>query len=72
VLEAHDSGVDVLRLIERRIVIERLREDRDRAQGIVRPPETGHIDLLIADGGSVARKLLAAVIASLELRPTGI
>jgi hypothetical protein len=47
VLEAHDSGVDVLRLIERRIGIERLREDRDRAQGIVRPAETGRIDLLI-------------------------
>ena len=33
VLEAHDSGGDVLRLIERRIGIDRLREDRDRAQG---------------------------------------
>lgn len=32
VLEAHDSGVDVLRLIERRIGIERLREDRDRSR----------------------------------------
>ena len=71
-LEAHESGGDVLRLIERRIGIERLREDRDRAQGIVRPTETGHLDLLIADGGSTGRKLLAAVIESLELRPTGV
>ena len=37
VLEAHDSGGDVLRLIERRIGIEQLRADRDRAQDIVRP-----------------------------------
>ena len=72
VLQAHDSGGDVLRLIERRIGIERLREDRDRAQGIVRPTDTGHLDLLIADGGSTGRKLLAALIESLELRPTGV
>ena len=72
VLEAHDSGGDVLRLIERRIGFERLREDRDRAQGILRPTDTGHLDLLIADGGSTGRKLLAALIESLELRPTGV
>jgi hypothetical protein len=72
VLEAHDSGGDVLRLIERRLGIERLREDRDRAQGIVRPTDTGHIDLLIADAGSTGRKLPAAVIESLELRATGV
>lgn len=41
VLEAYDSGGDALRLIERRIGIDRLREDRDRAQGIVRPSDTG-------------------------------
>ena len=72
VLEAHDSGGDVLRLIERRIGFERLREDRDRARGVVRPTDIGHLDLLIADGGSTGRKLLAAVIESLELRPTGV
>jgi hypothetical protein len=47
-------------MIERRIGIERLRADRDRAQGIARPTDTGHLDLLIADGGSGGRKLLAA------------
>jgi hypothetical protein len=72
VLEAHDSHADLLRLIERRIGIEQLREDRDRAQGIVRPTDTGHIDLLIADSGAAARKLLAAVIESLQLCPTGV
>ncbi len=72
VLEAHDSGGDMLRLIERRIGIERLRSDRDRAQGIARPTDTGYLDLLIADGGSTGRKLLAAVIESLELRPAGV
>ena len=72
VLEAHDSGADVLRLIERRIGIERLREDLDRAQGVVRPQDTGHLDLLIGDHGAAGRKLLAAVITSLELRPTGV
>ena len=72
VLEAHDSGTDVLRLIERRIGIERLREDLGRAQGVARPQPTGHLDLLIAEGGAVGRKLLAVVIASLELRPAGV
>jgi TnpA family transposase len=72
ILEAHDSGGDVLRMVERRIGIERLRADRDRAQGIARPSDTGHLDLLIADGGSTGRKLLAAVIESLELRPAGV
>jgi len=72
VLEAHDSGTNVLRLVERRIGIERLREDFDRAQGIARPQQTGHLDLLIAEGGAAGRKLLAAVIASLELKPTGV
>ena len=71
ILEAHDGGGDVLRMIERRIGIERLRADRDRAQGIVRPTDTGHLDLLIADGGSGGRKLLAAVNDSLELRAAG-
>ncbi len=72
ILEAHDSGGDVLRMVERRIGIERLRADRDRAQGIARPTDTGHLDLLIADGGSTGRKLLAAVIESLQLRPAGV
>jgi hypothetical protein len=51
--------------------IEQLRADRDRAQGIVRPADTGHLDLLIADSGTAARKLLASVIESLELRSAG-
>jgi hypothetical protein len=72
ILEAHDSGSDVLGMIERRIGIERLRADRDRAQGIARPTETGHLDLLIADGGSTGRKLLAAVSESLQLRRAGV
>jgi hypothetical protein len=72
VLEAHDSGGDVLRLSERRIGIDRLREDRDRAHGIVWPTDTGHLDLLIADGGSAGRKLLPAATESLELRSTGV
>jgi hypothetical protein len=72
VLEAHDSGTDVLRLVERRIGIERLREDLGRAQGIARPQPTGHLDLLIADGGATGRKLLASVIGSVKLRPTGV
>jgi hypothetical protein len=55
VLEAHDSWTDAMRLIERRIGIEQLRRDRDRAQGIRRPAETGHIDLLIADNGAASR-----------------
>ena len=41
VLEAHDSGGDMLRLIERRIGIERLRADLDRARGVARPQSTG-------------------------------
>ncbi len=72
ILEAHDSGSDVLRMIERRIGIERLRADRDRAQGIARPTDTGLLDLLIADGGSTGRQLLAAVIESLQLCSTGV
>ena len=54
VLEAHDSGTDLLRLIERRIGIERLREDLDRARGIARPAPTGHLDLLITDAAQRA------------------
>jgi TnpA family transposase len=72
VLEAHDSGTDVLRLVERRIGIERLREDLNRAQGVARPADTGHIDLLIVDSGAAGRKLLAGMIASVKLRPTGV
>jgi hypothetical protein len=40
VLEAHDSGADVMRLVERRMGIARLRDDRGHAQGIVRPAGT--------------------------------
>src|SRR3954449_8749767 len=72
VLEAHDSGTDVLRLIERRIGIERLRADLDRAQGVARPQDAGHLDLLLVDHGAASRKLLAGVIGSLELRPSGV
>ena len=72
VLEAHDSGADVLRLIERRIGIERLRADLDRAHGVARPQDAGHLDLLIADHGAAGRKLLASVMSSLELRPSGV
>lgn len=57
VLEARDSGGDVLRLIEWRIGIERLRQDRDRAQGIVRPTDT-------AQGTSICSSPTAAAPAA--------
>jgi hypothetical protein len=41
VLEAHNGGGDVLRMIERGIGIERLRADRDRAQGSPGRPTPG-------------------------------
>jgi hypothetical protein len=72
VLEAHDSGTDVLRLVERRIRIAKLREDLDRARGVARPQDTGHLDLLISDSGAASRKLLGSVIARLELRASGV
>jgi len=72
ILEAHESGGgDVLRIVERRIGLKRLREDRDRAQGLARPNDSGHLDLLIADAGSGVRKLLGAVIENLQLRAAG-
>jgi TnpA family transposase len=71
VLEAHDAGTDVLRLVERRIGFEQLRADLDRAQGVARPAQTGHLDILISDHGAAGRKLLASVIADLELRVAG-
>jgi len=71
VLEAHDSGTDVLRLIDRRIGLDRLRADLERAQGIARPAGDGHIDLLIDGAAASGRKLLAAVIASIEFKRTG-
>ncbi len=71
VLEAHDSGTDVLRLIERRVGIEALRADLDRAQGVAHPHGTGHLAELLSDHGAAGRKLLAGVIENLELRATG-
>jgi TnpA family transposase/methylmalonyl-CoA mutase cobalamin-binding subunit len=71
VLDAHDSGTDVMRLIERRIGIEALRGDLQRAQGVARPQATGHLAELISDHSSAGRKLLAGVIDSLELRASG-
>jgi hypothetical protein len=71
VLQAHDTGTDVVRLVERRIGIEQLRADLDRAQGVARPAQTGYLDMLITDHGAAGRKLLARVIADLELRVTG-
>jgi TnpA family transposase len=70
VLEAHDAGADVLRLIDRRIGLDRLRLDLDRAQQINRPVD-GHLDLLIDAGGASGRKLLAALLGGLELKATG-
>jgi hypothetical protein len=70
VLEAHDSGADVLRLVDRRIGIARLREDLDRARGVARPQDTGHLDLLISE--SASRKLLLDVISRIELRASGL
>ena len=66
VLEAHDAGADPIRLIDRRIGIDRLRQDLDRARQISRPID-GHHDLLIESGGT-GRKLLGALIAGLELK----
>lgn len=71
VLKAHDSGSDVLRLVERRIGIEQLRTDLDRAEGVARPHGTGHLEELLSDHGATGRKLLASVIDSLALRVTG-
>jgi hypothetical protein len=71
VLEPHDEHVDVLRLVDRRIGLERLREDLDRAQRITRPQGNGHLDLLIDGAGAAGRKLLAAVIASIEFKRAG-
>jgi TnpA family transposase len=72
VIDAHDSGADVLLLVERRIGIDRLREDLARARGITRPQPSGHLDLLIADSSAQGRKLLAAMISNLDLRTTGV
>lgn len=55
VLEAHDSGADVLRLIDRRIGIGRLREDLDRAQGVARRQDTGHLDSSLAHAPAQAQ-----------------
>jgi hypothetical protein len=49
VLEAHDARTDVLRLIDRRIGLDRLREDLARAERIARPHGPGHLDLLLRD-----------------------
>lgn len=71
-LEAHDSRGDVLRLVERRIGIARLRDDLAPARGVARPQDTGHLDLLIGESGNAGRKLLANVIAGLEWRASGV
>lgn len=71
VLEAHDSDADVMRLVQRRIGIETLRDDLQRALGVARPHATGHLAELIGDHGAAGRKLLAGVIDSLELRVSG-
>jgi TnpA family transposase len=70
VLEAHDAQADALRLIDRRIGLERLRQDLNRAERINRPVE-GHLDLLIEASGATGRKLLGALIEGIEFRPTG-
>ena len=41
--EARDANTDVLRLIDRRIGLDRLREDLGRAERILRPHNTGHL-----------------------------
>ena len=71
VLEAYDDHADVVTVVERRIGLDRLREDLDRAQRINRPHGDSHLDLLIDGGAVTGRKLLAAVIASIELKRTG-
>jgi hypothetical protein len=40
--EARDANAEVLRLVDRRIGLDRLREDLDRAERILRPHGTGH------------------------------
>ncbi|MGC9221811.1 MAG: Tn3 family transposase [Solirubrobacteraceae bacterium] len=72
VIDAHDSATDALLLVQRRIGIERLREDLARARGIARPQPTGHLDLLIADSAATVRKLMIAMISSVELRAAGV
>jgi TnpA family transposase len=51
---------------------QRKREELDRARGVARPQDTGHLDLLITESGAAGRKLLASVIARLELRASGV
>ena len=61
--EARDANTDVLRLVDRRIGLDRLREDLDRAERILRPHGTGHLDILL-DSSGAGRKLLASLVAS--------
>ncbi len=70
VIEAHDAGTDALRLIDRRIGLDRIRQDLDRAQQINRPVD-GHLDLLIEASGAPGRKLLAELLNGLEFKATG-
>jgi TnpA family transposase len=70
VLEAHDAGADALRLIDRPIGLDRLRQDLGRAQQINRPVD-GHLDLLIDSSGPSGRKLLGTLLGGLEFKATG-
>jgi TnpA family transposase len=69
ILDAQQSGADVMRVIDRRIGIERLREYRDSAQRIDRPAD-GHQDLLVETSGAAVRKFLAEISTGVELHRT--
>jgi TnpA family transposase len=70
ILDAQETGADVMRVIDRRIGLDRLREYRDSAQRIERPAD-GHQDLLVETSGATVRKFLAQLTAGVELRRTG-
>jgi hypothetical protein len=58
--EARDAHTDVFRLIDRRMGLDRLREDLDRAERILRPHDTGYLDILLDSSGAAGRKLRPA------------
>jgi hypothetical protein len=70
--EARDANTDVLRLIDRRIGLDRLREDLDRAERILRPHGTGHLDILLDSSAAPGRKLLTSLITNVDFRRSGV
>jgi hypothetical protein len=69
-LEARESNTDVFGLIDRRIGLERLSQDLQLAERIVRPTADTHLDLLITDDDH-SRKMLGELNAALTFHRTG-